>query len=116
MAANRLHSAAAMTDLPRLRGELTAISLALLDLVNLRARRALEVDREKQRLGLPIRDAFRERQLLDSLVAANAGPLDEAAVRAIFRAVIDGCVAAMERQRAAGAQPESTATCSAGGH
>lgn len=85
-----------MTHLDRLREEIEQHSIGILTLLNRRARCTLDVAREKRRLGLPIRDPWRETKLLDRLVAASEGPLDEPSVRALFRATIDACVALME--------------------
>ena len=88
-----------MSELESLRGELEGLSLDLLALLNRRAERALAVARTKQQLGLPIRDPYRESQLLDRLAAANQGPLDAATVRVLFRHVVDACVSLMEDRR-----------------
>ncbi len=88
-----------MSQLEKLRDETERLSLELLQLLNRRAECTLAIAREKQRLGLPIRDPWREAKLLDHIAEANQGPLDEPSVRALFRATIDACVALMEDRR-----------------
>ncbi len=82
-----------------LRAELEEISLEILDRLNRRSSRALDVAHEKQRVGLPIRDPYREAELLDRLVAHNNGPLDPPTVRSLFRSILDASVALMEGRR-----------------
>jgi 3-deoxy-7-phosphoheptulonate synthase/chorismate mutase len=86
-------------QLDHLRSDIEALSLGILRGLNERARRALEVAKEKQRLGVPIRDPYRESQLLDRLIRSNDGPLDAATVRSLFRAILDASVALMEGRR-----------------
>ncbi len=89
-------------QLDGLRAEIEKLSLEVLRTLNERARRAIEVAREKQRLGLPIRDPYRESQLLERLVEDNEGPLDAPMVRAVFRSILDASVAVMEGRRRRG--------------
>ncbi|HMD30553.1 MAG TPA: chorismate mutase [Candidatus Acidoferrales bacterium] len=72
----------------RWRDEIDAVDAELLALLNRRAGLALEVGRRKQGAGLPLRDARRERQILDRAIQENAGPLDPAAIKRLFRAVL----------------------------
>ncbi len=85
--------------LEELRQKLDRISDDILDQLQARAAAARQVAAEKRRRGLPIRDPQRESQLLDRLAARSRGPLDAAAVRALFRDIIDACVAVMEEPR-----------------
>jgi 3-deoxy-7-phosphoheptulonate synthase/chorismate mutase len=89
-------------QLDHLRADIEDLSQHILQDLNRRARRVLEVAREKQRMGVPMRDPYREAQLLEHLVNENEGPLDAPTVRSLFRAILDSSVALMEgrRQRA----------------
>jgi len=72
----------------RWRDEIDAIDAELLGLLNRRAGLALEVGRRKRGVGLPLRDARRERQILTRALRANPGPLGAAAVERLFRAIL----------------------------
>ena len=92
-----------MTEqLDSLRAEVEDMSLRILANLNRRARRALDIAAEKQRMGVPMRDPYRESQLLDRLVRGNEGPLDAPTVRALFRSILDASVALMEGRRQRG--------------
>lgn len=56
--------------------------------LNKRARLALEVGAAKQASGLSLCDHTREREVIESMCAANEGPLDDRAVVELFRAII----------------------------
>jgi 3-deoxy-7-phosphoheptulonate synthase/chorismate mutase len=87
-------------ELDTLRTEIEGLSRQILQKLNHRARCVLDIAREKDRMGLPMHDPYREAQLLDRLVEGNEGPLDPPTVRALFRAILDASVALMEgRQR-----------------
>jgi 3-deoxy-7-phosphoheptulonate synthase/chorismate mutase len=75
---------AAHDQVTRLRWRLDAVNLELLRLLEHRARLALEVARLKQRRGLPVYDAQRERDMLDALLAQSRGVLDERELEAVF--------------------------------
>jgi chorismate mutase-like protein len=61
----------------------------LLELLNERARYSVEIGKIKKRLGLPIFSPERERKIFERLLAANTGPLSEAAVRRLFERIVD---------------------------
>lgn len=70
------------------RAEIDAIDGELLNLINRRARVAVEVGRLKRSAGFPFLDSVREREVLARACQNNAGPLDEDAVARIFRRII----------------------------
>ena len=70
------------------RAEIDAIDAELLNLINRRARVAIEVGMLKRSAGSPFLDPGREREVLARACRNNAGPLDEDAVARIFRRVI----------------------------
>ena len=71
------------------RNKIDAIDAALLRLLNERAEIVLQVARLTQEQSAPVCDPARERRLMSSLRQSNAGPLDDEAVVAIFRSIID---------------------------
>jgi 3-deoxy-7-phosphoheptulonate synthase/chorismate mutase len=79
-----------------LRKDIEDLSRQILDKLNQRASRVLEIAREKDRAGLPMRDPYREAQLLEALVDSNRGPLEPTTVRSLFRVILDASVALME--------------------
>jgi chorismate mutase len=70
------------------RKEIDQVDVELLELLNKRARLAIEVGALKEAAGLPLCDAERERFVLQRLQQANAGPLCALAVARLFRRVI----------------------------
>jgi 3-deoxy-7-phosphoheptulonate synthase/chorismate mutase len=74
-------------EVKRLRWRLDAVNLELLRLLEHRARLALEVARLKQRRGLPVHDAQREREMLDALAAQSRGLLDAGDLEAVFNRI-----------------------------
>ncbi|MBO7501388.1 MAG: chorismate mutase [Fibrobacterales bacterium] len=83
------------------RERIDRINRELLDLLNRRTECAREIGEIKRSAGLPVRDAARERELLDALAGANGGPLPDASVKRIFRTIIDETVAYEESLRGA---------------
>jgi 3-deoxy-7-phosphoheptulonate synthase/chorismate mutase len=95
------------TRLAALRRDIEDVSLQLVDLLNRRARIALEICDEKRYLVAPFRDPVREQALLSKLVRRNMGPLGDDVVRALFRIIFDASVALMEaRERGAAARSQ----------
>lgn len=70
------------------RKEIDEIDEELLRLLNMRARLALKVGALKKQAQLPVCDPVRERSVLLRLSQLNQGPLDERAVRKVFRRII----------------------------
>lgn len=70
------------------RNEINEIDKMMIRLLNRRARLAIKVGTMKKTNGLPIFDAARERDVVQRVLLANNGPLDERAVRKIFRRII----------------------------
>ena len=74
--------------LQQLRQHIDRADLRILRLLNRRARLGVAVGRLKKRHGLKLFDPVRERAILARLAAANQGPLSSAAVRAIYRQIL----------------------------
>src|SRR5438094_1234868 len=70
------------------RTQINALDTALLRLLNQRARIALRVGESKTAEGLSLCDHTREREVIERMCEANAGPLDDRAIVELFRAVI----------------------------
>src|SRR5437773_7884435 len=70
------------------RSEINTLDRELLRLLNQRARLALKVGESKTASGLSLCDHTREREVIERMSEANAGPLDDRAIVELFRAVI----------------------------
>jgi chorismate mutase / prephenate dehydratase len=79
---------AAIMLIESFRAEIDTLDAELLELLNRRARVALQVGRTKIDAGLPVCDAERERQVVARACNQNSGPLCNDAVARIFRRII----------------------------
>jgi chorismate mutase len=61
----------------------------LVRLLNRRAQMTIQLGQLKKAAGLPARDEAREDTILRHVRRLNAGPLDDGALTAIFRAILD---------------------------
>jgi chorismate mutase len=61
----------------------------LVRLLNRRAQMTIELGQLKRDTGLPMRDEAREEAILRYVRRANPGPLDDQALVAIFRGILD---------------------------
>ena len=82
---------AGKSRLASVRQRIDGIDLALLGLINRRARLALEIGRIKKRRKWPVFDAKRETSVLRHVARANRGPLSARAVMHIFQAILCEC-------------------------
>lgn len=80
-------------NLEKFRSEIDEIDQKVLDLLNRRVQLAAEIGREKLKQGSEIYVAKREEEVLQRLVKMNKGPLDEAAIRAIYCEVMSAAIA-----------------------
>src|SRR5436305_14393610 len=78
-----------MSDLSNLRAEIETLDRQLLETLNRRLELVAEVRRHKDAAGERWIDPEREAELLQTLVAANGGPLSERGVRSVFSAILD---------------------------
>ncbi len=78
-----------MNDLEGWRKRIDEIDQQILKLLNERSRCAVEIGHIKKTLKLPAWHPEREMQILRNVVKANAGPLDDAAIRRLFERIID---------------------------
>jgi chorismate mutase-like protein len=71
------------------RRKIDDIDRRLVALLNERSRCVVEIGRIKQTTGEPLYQPDREKQVLDAVVHANAGPLPDAAIRRLFERILD---------------------------
>jgi chorismate mutase/prephenate dehydratase len=74
-------------DIGAIRRDIDKLDAAILDLLNRRARQAIEIGRLKAAASGEVYDPSREREILDRLASLNQGPLTADAVRDIFGAI-----------------------------
>jgi prephenate dehydrogenase len=99
-----------MSDLSDLRAEIEALDRQLLETLNRRLELVAAVRRHKDATGERWIDPEREAELLQTLVAANGGPLSERGVRAIFAAILDVLKQEVAAERPARTTSEPRAT------
>jgi len=78
-----------VSELEALRNEISELDRRLLELLNRRLELVTAVREYKDAAGERWIDPEREAELLQALVAANAGPLSERGVQSIFSAILD---------------------------
>lgn len=61
----------------------------LVRMLNRRAQMTIQLGQLKKAAGLPARDEAREETILRHVRRLNPGPLDDTALTAIFRAILD---------------------------
>jgi len=97
-------------SLDQYRTRIDDIDQQVLDLLNERVRLAAEIGREKRKGGAEIYVAQREEEVLRRLSELNDGPLDERAIRAIYREIMSAAIA-LEKSMVVGyLGPEATFT------
>lgn len=79
-----------------LRNAIDAVDRQLIELLNQRARLAIEVGHVKQSVGAPVYRPEREAEVLRKIAGLNQGPLTEAGVTGVWREVMAAC-RALER-------------------
>jgi len=77
-----------MEKIRRLRERIDALDDDILRILSHRAELAIRVGHVKRRTGLAARSSDRERAILHRIGRVNAGPLENAAVRRIFRVIV----------------------------
>ena len=77
------------SDMGPYRDRIDVLDRAMLLLMNERVRCAHAIGAIKKKLGMSVYVPSREEQVLRNVVADNAGPLSDAAVRRLFERVID---------------------------
>ena len=72
-----------------IRREIDRLDSELLRIFNQRADFALKIGKIKKRLGLPVYDPAREKNIFQRMKEENPGPLDNQAIVRLFERVID---------------------------
>jgi chorismate mutase-like protein len=82
-----------LDQLGHLREAIDGLDARLIELLNERASLAQEIGRIKERAGRPVYVPGRAEQLMRRLVARSKGPLDQSAIRAIYREIMSASLA-----------------------
>lgn len=91
-----------------LRRELDRLDSEILDALNRRAKIAQTIGNAKQENTQPVYDPKREAKVIQHAVKKNGGPLNDQAIRAIFREVVSGSRAVQAPTQVAYLGPEFT--------
>ncbi len=94
--------------IPRLREEIDRLDRGLLACLSRRADLAREIGQCKSSNGRPVFDPTREAEILEALCQENQGPLPDAALKMIMKAVIASCRAVQEKPSVSFLGPEGT--------
>ncbi|BET68186.1 prephenate dehydratase [Opitutales bacterium ASA1] len=97
-------------NLSDLRTQIDSIDTELLRLLNERVRLAAQIGHVKRSEGAEIYVAKREEEVLQRLLTHNGGPLDERAIRSIYREIMSAAIALEKRVVVAYLGPEATFT------
>ena len=76
-------------SIERYRREIDSIDTQLLEMLNRRAACAISIGKIKKRNNLPIHVPEREQEVLERLIAKNAGPVTAESVRHVFQTIFD---------------------------
>src|SRR5437660_1740939 len=93
-------------SLRNLRTHIDKLDLQILKLVNERAGHAAEIGRLKNDQGGEVFSPAREEEVLQNVLQANKGPLDDATIRAVFREIMSGSRALQKVLKVAYLGPE----------
>lgn len=80
-----------MENIEKLRKKISQIDLKLLKLLNERAKIAKKIGLIKIAKGYNIYSPEREKQIIETLIKLNKGPLDELDIKDIFSVIIQAC-------------------------
>jgi chorismate mutase / prephenate dehydratase len=86
--------------LEKFRNEINAIDYKIHDLINERAKIALEIGKIKVQKDGPTTDFYRperEKQILDRISEYNKGPLNAKAIHNVFKIIMQECLILQER-------------------
>ncbi|MGJ3242069.1 MAG: prephenate dehydratase [Opitutales bacterium] len=96
--------------LEELRKQIDAIDSEIVERLNARVRLASEIGRLKKERGEEIYVPSREQQVFEKIAALNGGPLEESALRFIYREIISASIRLEEEIVIAYLGPEGTFT------
>ena len=75
--------------LDKLRNEIDEVDRKIIELLNNRARHAMNLGKIKEELKLPIYMPEREKEVLNNVQMHNSGPLSNDAIRRLYERIID---------------------------
>lgn len=101
-------------NLKEIREQIGDIDAGILDLLNKRAGLSLKVGEVKSQSRDSVFKPFREKEVLNSLVGKNKGPLPEDHLRAIYREIFSSSRSLQQKQRVVYLGPEGTFSYFAG--
>lgn len=97
-------------DLESIRNQIDAVDRDIIRLLNTRVKLAGEIGKIKEQTGQEVYVPSREEEVFRKLVDINDGPLNEEAIRSIYREVISAGVALEKQISVAYLGPEATYT------
>src|SRR5438270_7072973 len=93
-------------DLKALRVQIDKLDLQILEYLNKRASVASRIGKVKADQGGEVFSAAREEEVMNNVLGANKGPLEEVTLRAIYRELISGSRALQKVTKVAFLGPE----------
>ncbi|MFW6324136.1 MAG: prephenate dehydratase [Desulfovibrionales bacterium] len=111
---NRTNPSVAEKRLLQIRREIDSLDGDLLELLNRRAALSIEVGKIKSGSSDSIFKPFREKEVIDSLLLKNRGPLPKEHLKAVYREILSSSRRLQRPQRVAYFGPEGTFTFFAG--
>ena len=84
-------------SLDELRKQIDELDRAIVRIINQRAEIARQIGELKSDGNKSVYAPAREQAVYDNAISANPGPLDEVAIRSVFREIMSGCIA-LEKQ------------------
>lgn len=96
--------------LKNLRSKIDALDKKIIRLLNLRARITLGIAKIKRKAGKSIYAPARERQVLNRVTLLNKGPLNSAALEAIYREIMSSSLALEKRLKIGYLGPQASFT------
>lgn len=97
-------------ELEKLRKEINKIDDKILDLLNKRAKVAINIGKNKKKTGTSVYMPERERDVINSLVKKNGGPLNSDALKNIYREIMSASLNLQKKLTIAYLGPEATYT------
>jgi chorismate mutase/prephenate dehydratase len=95
-------------DRPTIRADIDRTDDELLRLLNQRATQMAELAELTDRMQIPLYVPSREREIIDRLTSANAGPFPTEAIRVVFQEIFSACLTVDKKMRVAYLGPEGT--------
>lgn len=88
-----------LNDLNNLRSEIDKINNEILNLLNKRAKIALEIGKEKEKHGQQIYDPIREQQIINEIIRNNEGPFSDEIIIYIFKEIFKASASLQEKSK-----------------